>query len=88
MVGVRRSRLVGYGLWGVVAVDGLLSRRSPLRAGVSFKPFSSQGQMYHGSHCIHVRYPVVFICGGLPSKQARQEQHGKSKVNESQRRCT
>ena len=55
----------------MVAVDQL-PRRSPLRVGVSFESFGSQGKMYHGSHCIHVRCPVVIICGGLSSKQARQ----------------
>ena len=49
-----------------------LPRRSPLRVGVSFKPFGSQGEVYHGSHCVHVRCLVVIICGGLSSKQARQ----------------
>lgn len=62
---VSRVRVVGL-------TDFRLPRRSRLRAGVSFESFGSQGEMYHGSHCVHIRFPVVVICGGLSSQQARQ----------------
>ena len=55
-----------------VVAGSLLRRRLPLRAGISFESFGSQGEMYHGSHCVHIRCPVVVICGGLSSQQARQ----------------